>query len=41
MILHQTDLAVETLRPGDDGYDDAAKIFFATRTWALARTHAA
>jgi FAD/FMN-containing dehydrogenase len=30
MRLHQADLAVETLRRGDDGYDAAARAFFAT-----------
>jgi len=35
MTLHQTDLNVEALRPGDDGYDDAAKVFFATGAPAL------
>ena len=35
MSLHHTDLAVETLRPGDDGYDAAARAFFATGDPAL------
>ena len=35
MSLHQTDLAVEALRPGDDGYDAAARVFFATGEPAL------
>jgi FAD/FMN-containing dehydrogenase len=30
MSLQQTDLAVEAVRPGDDGYDAAARVFFAT-----------
>lgn len=30
MTLHYPDLAVDALRPGDDGYDDAARVFFAT-----------
>ncbi len=30
MTLYDTDLAVETVRPGDDGYDAAARVFFAT-----------
>jgi FAD/FMN-containing dehydrogenase len=30
MRLHQTDLAAEALRAGDDGYDAAARVFFAT-----------
>jgi FAD/FMN-containing dehydrogenase len=29
MSLQQTDLAVEALRPGEDGYDAAARVFFA------------
>ncbi|MGW5363336.1 FAD-binding oxidoreductase [Actinopolymorpha pittospori] len=35
MSLQHTDLAVETLRPGDDGYDAAARTFFATGDPAL------
>lgn len=35
MRVHQTDLTVETLRPGDDGYDDAARAFFAAGAPAL------
>jgi FAD/FMN-containing dehydrogenase len=35
MSLHQTDFAVEALRPGDDGYDAAAEAFFGTGTPAL------
>ncbi len=38
MSLHQIDRAlraVETLRPGDDGYDAAARVFFATGVPAL------
>ncbi|HEY7104311.1 MAG TPA: FAD-binding oxidoreductase [Mycobacteriales bacterium] len=35
MSLHQTDLAVEAVRPGDDGYDAAARVFFATGEPAL------
>ena len=30
MILQQTDLVADALRPGDDGYDAAARTFFAT-----------
>ena len=30
MNLHETAMAAEVLRPGDDGYDDAARVFFAT-----------
>ena len=30
MTLFDADLAVETVRPGDDGYDAAARVFFAT-----------
>ncbi len=30
MSLHETGMAAEVLRPGDDGYDDAARVFFAT-----------
>jgi FAD/FMN-containing dehydrogenase len=33
--LYQTDLAVEALRPGDDGYDAAARVFFASGEPAL------
>ena len=35
MNLHQTDLAVEALRPGDDGYDAAAGVFFSAGAPAL------
>jgi FAD/FMN-containing dehydrogenase len=35
MSVHETDLTVEALRPGDDGYDDAAKVFFASGEPAL------
>jgi FAD/FMN-containing dehydrogenase len=35
MTLHQTDLAVEALRPGDDGYAAAARGFFASGEPAL------
>lgn len=28
MTLHQTAPAIEALRPGDDGYDNAARVFF-------------
>jgi FAD/FMN-containing dehydrogenase len=35
MTLHETDLDVEALRPGDDGYDEAAHVFFATGAPAL------
>jgi FAD/FMN-containing dehydrogenase len=35
MTLHQTDLTVETLRPGDEGYDEAARAFFASGAPAL------
>jgi FAD/FMN-containing dehydrogenase len=35
MSLHETDFAVEALRPGDDGYDAAARAFFATGEPAL------
>ena len=35
MSLQQTDLAVEALRPGDDGYDAAARVFFTTGEPAL------
>jgi hypothetical protein len=35
MSLHQTDLAIETLRPGDDGYDAGARGFFAVGRPAL------
>ena len=35
MSVYETDLTVEALRPGDDGYDDAAKVFFATGEPAL------
>ena len=30
MNLHETAMAAEVLRPGDDEYDDAARVFFAT-----------
>ena len=30
MSMHETGMAAEVLRPGDDGYDDAARVFFAT-----------
>jgi FAD/FMN-containing dehydrogenase len=29
MSVYETDLAVEAVRPGDEGYDDAARVFFA------------
>ncbi len=35
MSLQETDLTVEALRPGDDGYDDAARVFFASGEPAL------
>jgi FAD/FMN-containing dehydrogenase len=35
MMLRETDLSGEVLRPGDDGYDDAARVFFATGRPAL------
>jgi FAD/FMN-containing dehydrogenase len=35
MTVHHTDLTVETLRPGDDGYADTASVFFGTGTPAL------
>jgi FAD/FMN-containing dehydrogenase len=35
MSLRQLALAIEALRPGDDGYDDAARVFFATGTPAV------
>jgi FAD/FMN-containing dehydrogenase len=35
MTLYQTDLAVETLRPGDADYDAAARVFLATGAPAL------
>ena len=35
MSLQETALAAEVLRPGDDGYDDAARVFFATGRPAL------
>ena len=35
MTLAPTDLPGEVLRPGDDGYDDAARVFFASGTPAL------
>jgi FAD/FMN-containing dehydrogenase len=35
MSLHQTELAVEALRPGGDGYDAAARVFFRTGEPAL------
>ena len=30
MNLQETAMAADVLRPGDDGYDDAARVFFAT-----------
>ena len=35
MNVHETAMATEVLRPGDDGYDDAARVFFATGRPAL------
>src|SRR4051794_16744971 len=35
MTLTETDLTAETIRPGDDGYDEAAGVFFATGRPAL------
>jgi FAD/FMN-containing dehydrogenase len=36
MSLHETtDLTAESLRPGDEGYEDAARVFFATGEPAL------
>jgi FAD/FMN-containing dehydrogenase len=35
MTLTETHLSAETIRPGDDGYDDAAQVFFATGRPAL------
>lgn len=35
MTVDETDLTVETLRPGDEGYADAARVFFATGEPAL------
>jgi FAD/FMN-containing dehydrogenase len=35
MRLQQTTLSAETLRPGDDGYDVAARVFYATGEPAL------
>jgi FAD/FMN-containing dehydrogenase len=35
MMLRETDLSGEVLRPGDEGYDDAARVFFATGRPAL------
>jgi FAD/FMN-containing dehydrogenase len=35
MTLYETDLAVESLRPGDAGYDDAARVFSTTGAPAL------
>ena len=35
MTLKLSDLAVEALRPGDAGYDDAARVFFAAGAPAL------
>src|SRR3954452_17108643 len=29
MTVQQTNLAIESLRPGDDGYEEAARVFFA------------
>ena len=33
--MHEIDLTAEVVAPGDDGYDDAAAVFFATGTPAL------
>ena len=30
MSLKTSDLTAEVVRPGDEGYDDAARVFFAT-----------
>jgi FAD/FMN-containing dehydrogenase len=35
MSVHETDLTVEALRPGDDDYDDAARVFFGAGAPAL------
>lgn len=35
MMLTETDVRAEVLRPGDAGYDDAARVFFATGQPAL------
>ena len=35
MSMTETDLTSEALRPGDDGYDDAARVFFADGRPAL------
>lgn len=35
MNLYRTDLTIEALRPGDDGYPAAARVFFATGAPAL------
>jgi FAD/FMN-containing dehydrogenase len=35
MSLDETDLTAEVVRPGDDGYDDAARVFFANGRPAL------
>ena len=35
MGLTETDLTAEVVRPGDDGYDDAARVFFASGSPAL------
>src|SRR4051794_415322 len=35
MTLQQAEPAVDTMRPGDDGYDDAARVFFAAGAPAL------
>src|SRR3954447_9125791 len=35
MTVQHTNLAIETLRPGDDGYDEAAQVFFAAGLPAL------
>jgi len=35
MTLQRAEPAVDTLRPGDDGYDDAARVFFATGAPAI------
>lgn len=35
MTVHESDLAIETVGPGDEEYDDAARVFFATGAPAL------
>ncbi len=35
MNIHETTMAAEVLRPGDEGYDDAARVFFASGRPAL------